>query len=94
MVQFAEIALLESEGNYTRLHFGANKPLIPRSLAQFEARLDPAMFFCSRRHMINLRAIERVDPGISRNLIVSVKGGHKVEMSRRPSLRLREMMSL
>ena len=95
MVQFSEIALLESEGNYTRLHFAGNKPLIPRSLAVLEERLDPAMFFrASRQHMINLRAIERIDPGISDNLIVSVKGGHKIEMSRRQSLRLREMMSL
>ncbi len=95
MVQFSEISLLESEGNYTRLYFGGNKPLIPRSLAVLEERLDPAMFFrASRQHMINLRAIERIDPGVSDNLIVSIKGGHQIEMSRRQSLRLREMMSL
>lgn len=95
MVQFTEIVLLESEGNYTRLYFGTNKPLIPRSLAILEERLDPAIFFrASRQHMVNLRAIERIDPGISDNLIVSVKGGHKIDMSRRQSLRLRELMSL
>jgi two-component system LytT family response regulator len=95
MVQFSEIALLESEGNYTRLYFGTNKPLIARSLAVLEVRLDPAMFFrASRQHMINLRAIEHIDPGVSENLIVSMKGGHKIEMSRRQSQRLREMMSL
>ena len=95
MVQFSEIVLLESEGNYTRVYFGPNKPLIPRSLTVLEERLDPAIFFrASRQHMVNLRAIERLDPGISDNLIVSVKGGHKIDMSRRQSLRLREMMSL
>jgi two-component system LytT family response regulator len=95
LVQSSEIVLLESEGNYTRLFFGANKPLIPRSLSVLETRLDPAMFFrASRQHLVNLRAIERIDPGISDNLIVSVKGGHKIDMSRRQSLRLREMMSL
>ncbi len=95
MVQFSDIALLESEGNYTRLHFGGNKPLIPRSLALLEQRLDPAIFFrASRQCMINLRAIERIDPGVSDNLIISIKGAHKIEMSRRQSLRLREMMSL
>ena len=95
MVQFSDIVLLESEGNYTRLFFGANKPLIPRSLSSLEERLDPAMFFrASRQHLVNLRAIERIDPGISDNLIVSIKGGHKIDMSRRQSLRLREMMSL
>ncbi|HTQ32400.1 MAG TPA: response regulator [Opitutaceae bacterium] len=95
MVQFSDIVLLESEGNYTRLFFGANKPLISRSLSSLEERLDPAMFFrASRQHLVNLRAIERIDPGISDNLIVSVKGGHQIDMSRRQSLRLREMMSL
>jgi two-component system LytT family response regulator len=95
MVQFSDIVLLESEGNYTRVYFGTNKPLIPRSLALLEERLDPAVFFrASRQHMVNLRAIERIDPGISDNLVVSVKGGHKIDMSRRQSLRLREMMSL
>ena len=95
MVQFSEIVLLESEGNYTRVYFGANKPLIPRSLTLLEERLDPAVFFrASRQFMVNLKAIERIDPGISDNLIVSVKGGHKIDMSRRQSLRLREMMSL
>ncbi len=95
MVQFSEIVLLESEGNYTRVYFGANKPLIPRSLTLLEERLDPAVFFrASRQFMVNLKAIERIDPGISDNLIVSVKGGHKIDMSRRQSQRLREMMSL
>lgn len=95
MVQFADIVLLESEGNYTRLYFGANKPLIPRSLATLEERLDPAVFFrASRQHMVNLKAIERIDPGVSENLIISVKGGHRIDMSRRQSLRLRELMSL
>jgi len=95
MVQFTDIVLLESEGNYTRLYFGVNKPLIPRSLAVLEERLDPAIFFrASRQHMVNLRAIERIDPGISDNLVISVKGGHKIDMSRRQSLRLRELMSL
>jgi len=95
MVQFSEIVLLVSEGNYTRVYFGTNKPLIARSLAVLEERLDPSVFFrASRQYLVNLKAIERVDPGVSDNLIISVKGGHKIDMSRRQSLRLREMLSL
>lgn len=95
LVQLADIVLLESEGNYTRLFFGHQKPLIPRSLAQLEERLDPAVFFrASRQHIVNLKAIARVDPGIADNLIASLKGGHKIEMSRRQSARLREILSL
>jgi two-component system LytT family response regulator len=95
LVQLADIVLLESEGNYTRLFFAHEKPLIPRSLAQLEERLDPAVFFrASRQHVVNLKAIERVDPGIADNLIATLKGGHKIEMSRRQSARLREILSL
>ena len=95
LVQLADIVLLESEGNYTRLFFAHEKPLIPRSLAQLEERLDPAIFFrASRQHIVNLKAIERVDPGVADNLIATVKGGHKIEMSRRQSAHLREILSL
>lgn len=95
LVQLADIVLMESEGNYTRLCFGNERPLISRSLAALEERLDPALFFrASRQHIVNLKAIERVDPGIADNLVVSLKGGRKIEMSRRQSARLREILSL
>lgn len=95
LVQLTDIVLLESEGNYTRLYFGGNKPLIARSLAALEERLDPTAFFrASRQHIVNLKAIERLDPGVADNLIATVKGGHVVELSRRQSLRLREILAL
>jgi two-component system, LytTR family, response regulator len=95
LVQLSEIVLLESEGNYTRLYFGKDKPLIPRSLAALEERLDATLFFrASRQHMVNLKAIEKVDTNVAGNLVVTLRGGHAVEMSRRQSLRLREVLSL
>lgn len=95
LVQLADIVMLESEGNYTRLYFGKDKPLIPRSLSALEERLDPALFFrASRQHMVNLRAIERIDPGVGDNLIVALRGGHVVDLSRRQSTRLREILAL
>jgi two-component system LytT family response regulator len=95
LVQLSDIVLLESEGNYTRLFFGKDKPLISRSLATLEERLDPTLFFrASRQHMVNVKAIEKVDTNVAGNLIVTLRGGHAVEMSRRQSLRLREVLSL
>lgn len=95
LVPLADIVLMESEGNYTRLFFGANKPLVPRSLSALEERLDPAVFFrASRRHIVNLTAIESVDPGVADNLLVTLRGGRQIEMSRRQSARLREILSL
>ncbi len=94
-VRVADLVLLESEGNYTRLYFGTERPLILRSLAQLEARLDPAMFFrASRRHLINLRWVEAVEPAVSGALAVRLRGGHSVEMSRRQSQRFKDTLAL
>jgi two-component system LytT family response regulator len=95
IVRLPEIFLLESEGNYTRVCFGAERPLIRRSLNALEEQLDPAMFFCAgRREIINLRWIEKVDIGVSGGLVVTLRGGRTVEMSRRQSARLKEILSL
>lgn len=95
LVRLADIFLLESEGNYTRVHFGKERPMIPRSLAALEERLDPAVFFrAGRKHIINLRWVERVDAGVAGNLVATLRGGKELEMSRRQSARLRELMSL
>lgn len=95
IVRLPEIFLLESEGNYTRLCFGSERPLIRRSLNALEEQLDPAMFFrAGRKQIVNLKWIEKVDIGIAGGLEVTLRGGRTVEMSRRQSVRLREILSL
>lgn len=95
LIRVADISLLESEGNYTRLYFANERPLIARSLAALEERLDPAMFFrAGRKHILNLQWVERVETGISGNLLVKLRAGVTVEMSRRQSVRFREVLSL
>jgi len=95
IVRVADVYLLESEGNYTRLYFGKERPLIPRSLVVIEERLDPAVFFrAGRKHIVNLKWIERVETGVAGNLVVTLRSGQSVEMSRRQSVRLREVLSL
>ena len=95
IVRLPEIFLLESEGNYARLYFGNERPLIRRSLNALEAQLDPAMFFrADRKRIVNLKWIEKVDVGIAGGLVVTLRGGRTVDMSRRQSARLREAMSL
>jgi two-component system LytT family response regulator len=95
IVRLTDIFLLESEGNYTRVCFGSERPLIRRSLNALEEQLDPAVFFrAGRKAMVNLKWIERVDIGIAGGLLVTLRGGRTVEMSRRQSARLREILSL
>lgn len=95
IVPIGGIMLLESEGNYTRLHFGKERPLIRRSLAALEAQLDPAAFFrASRQAIVNLGWIEKADLSPSGGLSVQLRNGAIVEISRRQAERLRAVMSL
>jgi two-component system LytT family response regulator len=95
IVRLPDIFLLESEGNYTRLHFGNERPLIRRSLNALEEQLDPNLFFrAGRKEIINLKWIDKVDIGVNGGLTVTLRGGLTVEMSRRQSTRLREILSL
>jgi two-component system LytT family response regulator len=94
-VTVSDIVLLESEGNYARLYFGGNRPLVLRSLNYLEERLDPAVFFrASRKHILNLRFIDGIDPWANGGFLVRLKGGMEVEMSRRQAQKFRDVMSL
>jgi len=83
-VALEDIVVMESEGNYTQLSFGGHRPLVARSLAALEERLDPAMFFrANRRQIINLRHVETIAAAVDGGLQVTLTGGLTVEMSRR-----------
>ena len=95
IVAVPDIFLLESEGNYTRVNFNGQRPLIRRSLNALEAQLDPVLFFrANRQEILNLKWIDKVDLGVAGGLSVTLRGGRAVEMSRRQSGRLREILSL
>jgi two-component system LytT family response regulator len=94
-VPVKNLRLLESEGNYTRVHFDDNKPQLFRSLTAMEERLDPKHFFrANRKQVINLAWVEGIEPWFSGGLLVRLKGGIKVELSRRQAQDFRERMSL
>ena len=94
-VEVKSIRLMESEGNYTRVHFGDAQPQLFRSLNAMEERLDPRCFFrANRRQIISLAWIDRIEPWFSGGLLVHLKGGSKVELSRRQAQAFREQMSL
>ena len=93
-VPVKNIRLLESEGNYTRVHFDDQKPQLFRSLTAMEERLDSKQFFrANRKHIINLRWIEKIEPYFNGGLLVELKGGEKIEVSRRQTVKFKEMMS-
>ncbi|HKF49465.1 MAG TPA: LytTR family DNA-binding domain-containing protein [Terracidiphilus sp.] len=94
LVPTSEIALLRSEGNYTRVVFGTNQPLIPRSLAQIEPRLDPAVFFrANRAEIINLKRVAAITPEAD-GYTVALRNGPSVVVSRRQAKLLRDTLAL
>ena len=94
-VKLNEIRLFESVGNYAKVFFGPNKPLILKSLNALEERLDEKFFFrANRKHIVNLRMIEKIEPYFNGGLLLELKGGEKIEVSRRQTVKFKEMMSL
>lgn len=94
-VRLSDIRLFESVGNYAKVYFSNNKPLILKSLNALEERLDEKVFFrANRKHIVNLRMIEKVEPYFNGGLLLEIKGGEKIEVSRRQAVKFKEMMSL
>jgi two-component system LytT family response regulator len=94
-VEVGQIRLLESEGNYTRVHFGTERPQLFRSLNAMEERLDPAVFFrANRQQIVNLRWVDKIEPWFSGGLALDLRGGGRVEISRRKALEFRTRLSL
>lgn len=86
---------MEVVGNYTRLYFEDNRPLIQRSLNQLETRLDPQLFFrVNRQQMINLQWIEHIDTWFNGKLRIRLRGGEEVEVSRRQAAKFKDILSL
>lgn len=94
-VKLSDVRLFESVGNYAKIFFDVNKPLILKSLNALEERLDDKVFFrANRKHIINLRMINKVEPYFNGGLLIELKAGEKIEVSRRQAVKFKEMMSL
>jgi two-component system LytT family response regulator len=94
-VKLSDVRLFESVGNYAKVYFGSNKPLILKSLNALEERLDEKIFFrANRKHIINVRKIEKIESYFNGGLLIDLAGGEKIEVSRRQAVKFKEMMSL
>ena len=95
IVTATEVALFESDGNYTRVYVRGSRPLMRRSLNALETRLDPDTFFrANRRQIINLEAVEHTHVDADGVLVVQLRGGARVALSRRKSELLRNRLTL
>jgi two-component system LytT family response regulator len=94
-VSLNNIRLFESDGNYIKVYFDTNRPMIHKSLNALDEKLDERAFFrASRKHIINLSWVEGIEPWFNGGLMVKLRGGDKVEVSRRQAAKFKDMMSL
>lgn len=89
------VRMFESDGNYIKVYFDSNRPMIHKSLNALDEKLDERAFFrASRKHIINLSWVESIEQWFNGGLMVKLKGGDKVEVSRRQAAKFKDMMSL
>ncbi len=83
-VPLREVSTFNAEGNYVRLLWGKERPLLGRSLTAVSSMLDPARYFrANRAQIVNLEFIEQVTPGEGGRLHLRLRDGQEVEVSRR-----------
>jgi two-component system LytT family response regulator len=94
-VSLTNVRMFESDGNYIKVYFDTNRPMIHKSLNALDEKLDERAFFrASRKHIINLSWVEGIEQWFNGGLMVKLKGGDKVEVSRRQAAKFKDMMSL
>ena len=94
-VRLSDVRLFESDGNYIKVYFDNFKPMIHKSLNALDKKLDDRSFFrASRKHIVNLSWVDNIEPWFNGGLLVKMKGGEKVEVSRRQASKFKDMMSL
>lgn len=94
-VKLTDIRMIESAGNYAKIHFDKFQPLIHKTLNALDERLSPTLFFrANRQQIINLQYIEKIEPFFNAGFLIYLKDGSKIEVSRRQAVKFKEMMSL
>jgi two-component system LytT family response regulator len=94
-VHLRDVSHFESVGNYVRVFFDGSKPLILKSLNNLDKRLSDRNFFrANRKHIINLKWVAEVEPWFNGGLLVKLKTGDNIEISRRQAVKLKDLMSL
>jgi len=94
LVKVQDISMFEIVGNYTRVFFEKNKPLIYKSLAQIEDKLPNAVFFrANRQQIININHVKKVVSWFNGKLKIEMNSGEEIEISRRQSYLFKEQLS-
>ncbi|RKS53753.1 LytTR family two component transcriptional regulator [Gillisia mitskevichiae] len=95
LVKIQDIFMFEIVGNYTRVFFEDNKPMIYKSLGQIEEKLPGDVFFrANRQQLINITHVKKVVSWFNGKLKIEMNSGDEIEISRRQSYLFKEQLSL
>lgn len=95
LVDVEDVARIEADGRYVRLHAGAGTHLAQYTLAELEARLDPRRFVrVHRSEIVNLRRVRSLRTDDYRDFEVLLDDGSSVRLSRTYRGRLEEALGL
>jgi len=89
-----QVEWIEAERNYVRLHArGGGAHLLREPLKEVEVRLDPERFVrVSRSAIVNLDAVERVEPWFRGEYVLILRGGARLTSSRAHGEAFRRLM--
>ena len=94
LVKIQDISIFEIVGNYTRVFFENNKPLIYKSLNQIEEKLPADVFFrANRQQLININHVKKVLSWFNGKLKIEMISGEEIEVSRRQTFLFKEQLS-
>lgn len=93
-VKLKEVRFFETYGNYSRIYFKDEKPLVNKSLNSLQRRLSSKTFFrANRQYIINLEQIKDINPWNNESYQVTMSCGKEIRISRRKSQEFDELLS-
>ncbi len=94
LVKIREISHFEIVGNYSRVFFGVERPMLYKSLNQIEEKLPETSFFrANRQQIVNTNYIKNVVPWFNGKLKLTMQNNDEIEVSRRQSYLFKDKMS-
>lgn len=97
VIHAAQISMLESYGNYTRIFTDDDdKPIaVRRPLHKCLEQLDPGVFFqVNRQWVVNLGCVRDAWPADPKRLMFRLANGKEMRLSRIQSIQFRRQFSL
>src|SRR4051812_32292953 len=83
VVKASDVEWFEAEGNYVRLHLAGAMHLLTETMQRLESTLDPRAFIRAHRSaIVRLDAIREIQPWFNGGLVLLLRSGAKVQVSR------------